>query len=117
MIPTYPNSVEWFLIDRQFSKQWLDHCDNDHAPHGTGKAQDLSFQMACFQGCTDHVVLLPRTQVDTHTNNTPKHTQTQTQTDTHTHTHAHTHTRARARARTLVHTHANAHDNAHMFLP
>ena len=73
MIPKYPDSMEWFLIDRHFSKQWSDH---DNAPHSTCKEQDLLFQMACFQGCTDHVVLLPRTQVDTYQNNTHlnKHT-------------------------------------------
>ena len=47
MIPKYPDLVEWFLIDRHFSKQWSDH-NYDHAPHGTGKEQDLSFHMACI---------------------------------------------------------------------
>ena len=47
MIPKYPDSVERFVIDRHFSKQWSDH-NYDHTPHGTGKEQDLSFQMACF---------------------------------------------------------------------
>ena len=64
MISKCPDSVEWFLIDRHFSKQWSDH-NYDHGPHGTCKEQDLSFQMACSQGCPDHVMLLPRTQVDT----------------------------------------------------
>ena len=36
MIPKYPNSVEWFLIDRHFSKQLSDQND-DHGPHGTGR--------------------------------------------------------------------------------
>ena len=38
MTPNYPG----FLIDRHFSKQWSDH-NNDRAPHGTGKEQDISF--------------------------------------------------------------------------
>ena len=73
MIPKYLDSVEWFLIDRHFSKQWSDH-NFDPAPHGTGRKQDLSFEMACFQGCTDHVLPL------------------RTQTRTNTHRYAHTHT-------------------------
>ena len=64
MIPKYPDSVEWFSIDRHVSKQWSDH-DCDHGPHGTCKEQDLLFQMACSQGFPDRVMLLPRTQVDT----------------------------------------------------
>ena len=52
------------VIDWQaFSKQWLDH-NYDHAPHCADKAQDLSFEMACFQGCTDHVV--PATHINRH---------------------------------------------------
>ena len=34
MIPKYPDSVEWFLIDGHFSKQWSDY-NYDHGPHGT----------------------------------------------------------------------------------
>ena len=64
MIPKYPDSVEWFLIDRHFSKQWSDY-NYDHGPLGTCKEQDLSFQMAWSQGCPDHVIFLPRTQLDT----------------------------------------------------
>ena len=60
MIPKYPDSVEWFLIERHFSKQWA-----DNGPHGTCKEQYHLFQMACSQGCPDHVMPLPRTQVDT----------------------------------------------------
>ena len=71
MIPKYPDLVQWFLIGRHFSKQWSDH-NYDHAPRGTGKEQDLSFEMACFQGCTDHVLLL-RTQTDTHNTHTQWH--------------------------------------------
>ena len=32
MVPKYPDSVEWFLIDRHFSKQCSDH-NYDNAPH------------------------------------------------------------------------------------
>ena len=60
MIPKYPDSVEWFLIDRHFSKQWSDY-KYDHGPHGTSKEQDPLFQMAWSQGCPDHVMYLPRT--------------------------------------------------------
>ena len=55
MIPKYLDSVEWFLIERHFSKQWSDHNNYDKAPHRIHE-QDLSFQMACFQGYTDHFV-------------------------------------------------------------
>ena len=65
--------VKWFLIGKHFSKQWLDH-NYDNAPHGTGKEQDLSFEMARFQGCTDHVTILPHTHKQTHTTNTDTHT-------------------------------------------
>ena len=75
MIPKYPDFVEWFLIGRHFSKQWSDH-NYDFALHGTGKEQGLSFEMACFQGCTDHFVLLLGTQT---TPRHAKHTHTQTQ--------------------------------------
>ena len=37
------------LIGRHFSKQWSDYI-YDHAPHGTGKQQDLSVEMACHIG-------------------------------------------------------------------
>ena len=48
-----------------------------------------------FQGFTGHVVLSPRTQVDTHTH---------TQTHTHTHTHEHTYTKRHAQ---FGHTYTN----------
>ena len=37
MIPKYPDSVEWFLIDRHFSNQWSDY----NYDHGTCKEQYL----------------------------------------------------------------------------
>ena len=90
MIPKYPDSVERFLIDRHFSKQWSNH-NYDHAPHCTCiKEQALSFQMACFQGYMDHVVLLPCTQVDTHKNNTHLNSHAHKQASAHTCKHAHT---------------------------
>ena len=52
------------MIDRHFSKQCSDH-NYDNARHSSCKEQDLSFQMAYSQGCPDHVMFLPPTQVDT----------------------------------------------------
>ena len=56
MIPKYPDSGQ--------TEQWSDH-NYDNGSHGTCKEQDLSFRLASSQGCSDHVMLLPRTQVDT----------------------------------------------------
>ena len=44
MIPKYPDSVQWFLIDGHFSKQWSDY-NYDQGPRGTCKEQDLLFQI------------------------------------------------------------------------
>ena len=54
------------------------------------RKQDLSFQMACFQGYTDIAVLLPRTREDTHKNNTHLNTHAHTQARAHTCKHMHT---------------------------
>ena len=86
LIPKHPDLVEWFLIGRHSFKQWSDH-NYDFALHvyGTGKEQDLSFEMACFQGCADYFVLLLCAQTDSETRNThpPTHTHTHTQTHKH----------------------------------
>ena len=48
----------------------------DHALHKIGKEHYLSFKVVCLQGCTDHVVLLLRTQTDTHNTPTPTRVRT-----------------------------------------
>ena len=94
MIPKYPDKkFGWVVFDWQaFPKQWSDH-NYDNAPHTTCIEQEISFKMACFQGCTDHVVLLSRTQVDTYQTNT----------------HWNAHTQVRAHTRKLTHTITQAH--------
>ena len=92
MIPKYPDLVEWFLIDSHF-------LNNGRITimtllHGTGNKQNLSCEMACFQGYTDQFVLLLCAQTDTETRKT--------------HTHTHTHARARTRTHTNTHTHTHA---------
>ena len=69
------------------------------------RKQDLSFEMACFQGCTDHFVILLRAQTDTRdAKHTHAHAFTHTHTHTHTPTHAHTHTHKHA---TMTHKHTD----------
>ena len=101
------------MIDRYFFKQWSDH-NHAHTPHGAGREQDLSFQMACFQSS-------PRASA-THANRHGHHTHTHTRARAHTYTRTHTNIHLQisnglnfenASQVTSFCTHAHAHTHTH----